>query len=60
MNICMQVSVWMCFQLFLINPCGWNCWIIQYLCALVAQMLNYLLAIQETWVRSLSWEEPLM
>ena len=27
--------------------------------SLVAQMVKYLLAMQETWVRSLGWEDPL-
>ena len=27
--------------------------------SLVAQLLKYLPAMQETWVRSLSWEHPL-
>ena len=27
--------------------------------SLVAQMIKYLPAMQETWVRSLGWEEPL-
>ena len=27
--------------------------------SLVAQMVNYLPAMQETWVQSLGWEDPL-
>ena len=30
-----------------------------FLSSLVAQMVKHLPAIQETWVRSLGWEEPL-
>ena len=30
-----------------------------YLSSLIAQSIRNLPAIQETWVRSLSWEEPL-
>ena len=29
------------------------------LASLVAQIVNNLLAMQETWVRSLGWEDPL-
>ena len=35
-----------------------NCWLIQK-ASLVAQMGKNLPAMQETWVQSLSWEDPL-
>ena len=30
-----------------------------YMASLIAQLVKNLLAMQETWVRSLGWEDPL-
>ena len=35
------------------------CGAVHCLCLLVAQMVKCLPAVQETWVRSLCWEDPL-
>ena len=38
----------------------WNYWVIGYMWAsLVAQLVKTLPIMWETWVRSLSWEDPL-
>ena len=39
--------------------CGITAWVFSLRAPLVAQLVKNLPAMQETWVRSLGWEDPL-